>query len=167
MIIIKKMEDKIMKKLTVLIFVALSIILYAEKYAVIYTELPEMENLRQPHMKYDLRQMEKAWKTTFLLWEDLTQEKGYKIENVPVIYCNGYDFYEYPEGDYLNVRFRPQHYGVNYVTKRNVPATRNGLDSVIETLSTKMTKQEELLIFEYDIEKNEFIKTKYKPEGEK
>ena len=107
-----------MKKLTVLIFVALSIILRAEKYAVIYTELPEMGNLKQTHRKYDLRQMEKAWKTTFLLWEYLTQEKGYKIENVPVIYCNGYDFYEYPEGDYLNVRFRPQHYGINNLNSR-------------------------------------------------
>ena len=56
---------------------------------------------------------------------------------------------------------------VNNVTRRNVPATRNSLDSVIATLSTKLTKDEQLLIFEYNTEKNDFIKTKFKREGKK
>lgn len=133
----------------------------AEKYAVIYTELPEIISAKDTSDKYDPKVMEKAWKITFLKWEELYRKEKYKVENIYVLYADGIDYSATIYGTSLNVRFAPYQYSIDHISLRNVEANQDDLDKLIHSLKDKAKSGDDIKIFEYDLQDNKIIGSEY------
>jgi len=147
------------KLIAVLFFIVTAVLLHAEKYAVIYTELPVLAEVSPSKCKFNMKDMEKAWKTTFLKWEYLICKEGIKKENICVLYCEGKDLTKYPFSYALNRRYRPENVlpDPQYSITTN-EATPDELNKQISILQKKNNGNDEIMIFHYDIKENNFIK---------
>lgn len=125
--------------------------LYAEKYAIIYTELQENSSSKV---------MESAWKTTFLKWEELYRKDNYKLEYIYVLYSDGIDYSCTIYGTSLDLRYSPHQYGIDYICYKKTPASKVNLDTLTETLKDKLKSKDELNIFKYDPDTNKLIESK-------
>lgn len=131
--------------------------LFAEKFAIIYTELPEHIKVKKTNDKYDSKIMEKAWKTTFLKWEELYQRDKYKIDNIYVIYADGYDYNITIHGQTIDVRYTPMRYGKDHISLRKTPANGDNLDLLINSVKNKLKTDDDLLVFDYNATGDKFI----------
>lgn len=78
------------------------------------------------------------WNDLFLQWEML-YKKGFKPENIMVLFANGKDLWEIPEFDYIAIRYRPTQYdelGIDHIT--NYSATRLNLINAAAYLKDKI-----------------------------
>jgi len=136
-----------MKKLIAILLIAVSISLFsAEKYAVLIagdyeaTGVPSsaMWNTEpySPNMEF--------WNDLYLQWEMLTQKKGFKPENVIVLFAKGQDLCLDQEYSEIDIRYRASRYpGFTYIT--NYAATEANVAAVCADLSSKMVYGDDFL----------------------
>ena len=140
-----------MRKLILILFLTVSLI-FAEKYAIIYSPVKEDLSVAKSSSNLDPKDMEIVWKETFLKWEELVQD-NYKFENIYVLYGEGIDYYRYL-GVNIVYRYTPAHFCLmrNYkITKGN--ATEIELDKKISEIGSKIKDSDSLKIWKYIDEK--------------
>ncbi len=127
-----------------------------EKYAVLITGdyaakgIPQSEQYNDGIGKGN-KGFDEFWHDTFLMWEMLLK-KGYSQENIIVLFADGTDFYNTPEGSYIADRYRP---GIDTIVT-DYAATRANVYSVLEGLATgsngfpKVKQEDFLFVWTFD-----------------
>ena len=102
-----------MKGLAGIIILLVAMMVYGEKYALIYSPVKENVSVVKQSWTLDVKDMEIVWKATFLKWEEFLKS-GYKPKNIYVFYGDGIDCYRYFME--LPARYTPEQFGfpVNY-----------------------------------------------------
>jgi len=143
-----------MKKMIAILLIAMTMtLLSAEKYAVLIagdynatgipTDYQWNNGVGNTHTEF--------WNDTYLMWELLTQEKGYKPENVKVLFAKGTDLYDVVDEttgeelfDWIAERYRPSLHGqFDHIT--NFAATEANVQAVCADLESKMEYGEDFL----------------------
>ncbi|MBN2790800.1 MAG: T9SS type A sorting domain-containing protein [Candidatus Delongbacteria bacterium] len=148
-----------LKKLTTLLIIAssfLTMLNAAEKYAVLITgdyaakDIPE-EALWQTNSTDKSLPMQEFWNDTYLMWEMLI-ERGYKDENIHVLFADGQDFYI--DNVWVDGRYRPVHAGFSdtyTITKGDASAaTITNVENVALELQGKLTEDDFLFVWTFD-----------------
>jgi len=137
-----------MKKLIIctLLLVAAIQASAAEKYAVLITgdyAVKDKGNFgSNPNRAF--------WDDTYLMWETL-MDKGYKNENIFVIFAGGQDFPQTPQGGFVDLRYRPNkpEYGnLDHIT--DYSATKANVQAVFNQLQSKSTTDDFLFVWTFD-----------------
>jgi hypothetical protein len=86
-----------MKKMIAILLIALTMtLLSAEKYAVLIAGDYNPTDISSSYLwqlnDSQSKPFTEFWNDTYLMWEMLTQEKGYKPENVKVLFAIGMTF---------------------------------------------------------------------------
>jgi len=134
-----------MKKLIAVLVIAASMSLYsAEKYAVLIAGDYNATGITNTTHLWNqgVGDRSEFWNDLYLQWEMLTQEKGYKPENVIVLFANGIDHsITNPE---INIRYSPTRYeGFDHIT--NNAATEANVQAVCADLGSKMVNGDDFL----------------------
>ena len=116
----------------------------AEKYALLITGVDtgdgkEMYN----HPDGKLAPEGVFWNDTYLMWEELVYEKGYKDENVYILFRDGQDQYNC---DFIDKRYNPYiRHNIRKIT--DYAATKENLELVLNELKGKCTEDDFLLTY--------------------
>ena len=134
-----------MKKLIAVLVIAVSMSLFsAEKYAVLIAGDYEATGVSSTALwnTEPYAPNTEFWNDLYLQWEMLTQEKGYKPENVIVFFAKGIDLYAvkdefgYEPFGWIADRYRPSRHGIESIT--NYAATKENVQAVCAELDSKM-----------------------------
>ena len=141
-----------MKKMIAILLIAITVTLFsAEKYAVliagdynptdIWSAAEWNGGSGKPYTEF--------WNDTYLMWELLTQEKGFKPENVIVLFAKGTDLYDVVEDgtplfDWIVDRYRPIRHGIT-TPITNYAATEANVQAVCADLNSKMVHGDDFL----------------------
>lgn len=158
MLIIIKRRNAMLKKLTAIILIAVSMsLLPAEKYAVLitgdYAATPGGDKSNP---------LNEFWNDTFLMWEMLVTKMDYKPENVYVLFADGVDYWKVP-GSNIHERYTPQHYddkpGFEFIDEyyqitenayNDGAATLGNLQQLTGELKDKLNEEDFLFVWTFD-----------------
>ena len=134
-----------MKKLIAVLVIAASMSLFsAEKYAVLIAGDYNATGITNTTHLWNqgVGDRSEFWNDLYLQWEMLTQEKGYKPENVIVLFANGIDHsITNPE---IDIRYSPTQYtGYTHIT--NYAASEANVQAVCADLYSKMVYGDDFL----------------------
>ncbi|MDY0016560.1 MAG: hypothetical protein RBS89_01880 [Candidatus Delongbacteria bacterium] len=135
-----------MKKLIAILVIAVSMSLFsAEKYAVLIAGDYNATGISTtPQWNEGLGDNSEFWNDLFLNWEMLTQEKGFKPENVKILFAKGQDLCLDQEYIDIDIRYRAEQYPeFTYIT--NYAATEANVQAVCADLGSKMEYGEDFL----------------------
>ncbi|MDY0016558.1 MAG: T9SS type A sorting domain-containing protein [Candidatus Delongbacteria bacterium] len=138
-----------MKKMIAILLIALTMtLLSAEKYAVLiagdYNPTDISASYEWQLNEDQSKPFTEFWNDTYLMWELLTQEKGYKPENVKVLFAKGQDLRFDPDHANIDIRYRAErHPGFTSIT--NFAATEANVQAVCADLESKMEYGEDFL----------------------
>lgn len=146
-----------LKKLVSLIIIAISIMPVlnaAEKYAILITgdyagkDIPESMLWQTGNTAKEEYGYDEFWNDTYLMWEMLI-DRGYKDENIHVLFADGQDFYI--DNEWVDGRYRPTHIYPDQPNLRitDHPATISGFETVVNELSD-LTEDDFLFVWTFD-----------------
>jgi hypothetical protein len=146
-----------------LVIILATKILMAEKYAIIYAELPEVTQIKTNSDRFDPQLMENAWKAVFLKWEELVCKEGIKMKNIQILYCEGIDYTHYIYAISLSRRFKPE--CVSGMINQSIvtsSATNSELERAIKEIKKEMKQDDNLILFEYNQSSNKIVEKEEK-----
>jgi len=137
-----------MKQLIAILLIAVSMSLFsAEKYAVLIAgdyEVTGVPTDAQWNTGTDKPNTE-FWNDLYLQWEML-YEKGYKKENIKVLFAKGTDLWLNPDYQYIDKRYKAENATFNIgETITNYAATEANVEAVCAELGSKMEYGEDFL----------------------
>ncbi|MFA7123227.1 MAG: T9SS type A sorting domain-containing protein [Candidatus Delongbacteria bacterium] len=134
-----------MKKMIAVLVIAVSMTLFsAEKYAVLIAGDYNANGISTSYQWNEgIGDHSEFWNDLFLNWEMLTQEKGFKPENVKVLFAKGQDLCFDPEYFDINIRYKAEKYLLQSIT--NYAATEANVQAVCAELGSKMEYGEDFL----------------------
>jgi len=136
-----------MKKLIAILLIAVSISLFcAEKYAVLIAgDYNAMNVPRDKKWNNGLGDNSEFWNDLYLQWEMLYQ-KGYRKENITVLFANGTDYWL--DHGYVDTRYRAEHVTDNpEETITNYSATKTNLKAAVTALNLKIKPDDFLYVY--------------------
>ena len=136
-----------MKKVIAILLIALSISVFcAEKYAVLIAGDYNATNVpRDKKWNNGLGDNSEFWNDLYLQWEMLYQ-KGYKKENITVIFANGIDHWKI--NDEIDTRYRAVHATDNpEETITNYSATKTKLKAAVDALKLEIKPDDFLYVW--------------------
>jgi hypothetical protein len=134
-----------MKKLIAVLVIAVSMsLLSAEKYAVLIAgDYNATGILTSYQWNEGLGDNSEFWNDLYLQWEMLTQDKGFKPENVVVLFAKGQDLCFDQEYSEIDIRYRASRLGIETIT--NYAATEANVAAVCADLNSKMEYGDDFL----------------------
>jgi len=148
-----------MKKLvisTLLLIAALTTASAAEKYAVLITgdyagkNIPDAKQWNGGYGKSD-RGFDEFWNDTYLMWEQL-RLKGYKDENIFVLFANGVDYTV--TDPFIHTRYNPNVQKFPTVPRQetitDLAATKGNVQAVFNQLRSKAATDDFLFVWTFD-----------------
>lgn len=139
-----------MKRLIMFILLILTVttVKAAEKYAVLVTGdyhstgSTDEWNGGEGAVNGEFREF---WNDTYLMWEMLL-EKGYKNENIHVLFADGEDYWK--DRPWIDERYTPESHYLQQIT--DYSATNTNLETVTTELQNKLTDDDLLFVWTFD-----------------